>query len=1205
MGNQDLSPFERDILSKLWKHYKNFRSTTIPPPEDKAQLPIIPTECIQDTQLKTYLTNFLKFVWMPALGDTSHCVFLDLCIWDPFRNESPRNWALVNPEPDEDYDTSETRAEREKFKAEREEVKAEREKMLRALKTYFEVLEGKQFVAYDVRTSGLQEVFDAETLKKDGAVVVLDKNGKKVVVSRDYKDDYGEDKIVYDPEADDGTKQRSEINTFYLLYKSLKKDFLVIDLKSPSSALASEGKGLRPTERVVTSKSPKFIGGKMPTYIERVGTQTNLTEFYKHLGLDKEEGNKKLTELNNVVDAHLAFAPEDPLQDRHVYYVPSLFYPKESGTGIGGLILISTWTFSEEALSNFQTILDSILSKIGVYYLFDNFYDQSVRSAISSIMARNMSHNIGSHVIPRATVSAVRRRLLELDLWPEDDKELTLVSSLKGALDEYTQRKSDFLAEITTEPLMTTRPAFFYREIILPLVENTLLMDNIAANEGISYREGGETNRLKLRVFINDESPKPLELKAVYKCRECEKDRRRTFHTYPRNLPYSLTCRHHKTARLEFKKVINGDHDVEVELPGPLGEFALYSFLENYIRNVAKHNKSCFRDGADMEISIKLTNQEEDYYYVEIWNNLIDPEQEVTSADGKTISLHETLSSHIKSKIIQPDGSLKRQAWGIGEMKICAVLLGGPKDFVSAVQGERSTLVKAQSKESLRLRRDASPLTVSSVEIDGRRCLVYGFYLMKSKKMCAVLPAWPDDDEGEARITQLRKEGIWIYRSLQSLKDGLSGGESIASFRFALFDCSDTASDEGRRLLDELSFDGRGDKPRLLPKFPFRILALTGASRDAGVGFPKSVWSVAQDFVTSGLVEMSSGEMLQWAWREWMRRWLGSGADAKTAVVNIFLEQRGEEEPTSRWAERACLFNQRSSEIKLRVYEVGTANSTIPRDLCGVPDGERSVHLIYDRHRGLRNVFEHHMEHSRDWSYAVLEKHSPDFAMLFSPKFPTEPDAHWTLPWELAEAGLLKVLVIDERAAEFSLEKLCGETEEVLHVLLRKLSPRPAEVKEALKWHLAWAAKIYVCTHFGVEQEPQELHDAIKKRGDSPPYLKVGVGRERIDFRLSVAGRVERSLDVDAVLIHQGILDEFGSEKKGRLTQSELLERLKSHFPFVVVESGRGIPPNLSDNEKFLPFSLLQHSVLGESVGKFGLTRILMSLARRRERSRS
>lgn len=1196
MGDQDLSPFERDILTKLLESYKYFRRIPIPTPEDKAQLPIIPTVCIQDSELKDYLTKFLNFVWMPALGNESHCLFLDLCIWDPFRNDSPDNWAMVSPGP---YQKAQ----------DKEKAQKNYEDMQEALSTYLQILNGEKVVAIDKRT-GMQEILNAKSLGQD--YVVADDNGKSVTLRRE--EILKGTKVIFDPlTADVNKKNAPKINTFYLLYKSFRKDFLVLEVLSKASATAyrlsnplwsdAPAKRVRTTELTPRLRTSRANISRSPTDIERVIPGINVSLM--HEGLVLEGVADPGSQMARVVDAHLAFAPKTSGEpDRYVYYVPSLFYPKDSGTGIGGLIFISTSSFSEEALSNFQAILDSILSKIGVYYLFDNFYDQSVRSAISSIMARNMSHNIGSHVIPRATVSAVRRRLLELGQWPEDDKELTLVSALKGALDEYTQRKSDFLAEITTEPLMTTRPAFLYREIILPLVKNTLLMDNIAANEGISYRGGGETNRLKLRVFVNDEQLRPQELMAVYKCRECERVSRRTVYTYPSSLPYSLTCGIHKTARLELKKVVNGDLDVEVELPGPLGEFALYSFLENYIRNVAKHNKACFRDGSDMEIFIKLMDLEEDFYYVQIWNNLIDPEQQVIAVDGKAISLHEALSLHINSKIIQPDGSLKRQAWGIGEMKICAALLGGPKDFVSAVQGEKSVLVTALSKKSLRPTRDARSLTVSSTKIDGeQQRLVYGFHLMKSKKMCAVLPDWPNDEAGEARITQLRKEGIWIYRSLQGLKDGLSGGESIASFRFALFDCSDSSSDEGKLLVNELSLDGMSDKSRLLPKFPFRILALTGKPPAGKLRFPKSIQRVEQDFATAGLAGMSGGEMLQWAWREWMRRWLGSGANSKTAIVNIFLEQRADEEPTKHWVERARLFNQRSSEIKLRVYEKGAANSTLPRDLCDVSDGERAIHLIYDRHRGLRNIFEHYMEHHKDWSYTILEKHSPDFTMLFSPKFPTEPDAHWTLPCEMAEAGLLKVLVIDERAAEFSLEQLGGETEEILHVLLRKLNTGPADVKEVLKWHLAWAAKIYICTHFGVEQEPQELHESIKKRGNSAPFLKVRVDR-RVDFRLSVAGGVERSLDIDAVLIHQGILDEFSDDKKKGPTQNELMERLKAQFPFVVVESGRGIPPNLSDNEKFLPFSLLQHSVLGESVGKFGLTRILMSLARRRERSR-
>ena len=53
------------------------------------------------------------------------------------------------------------------------------------------------------------------------------------------------------------------------------------------------------------------------------------------------------------------------------------------------------------------------------------------------------------------------------------------------------------------------------------------------------------------------------------------------------------------------------------------------------------------------------------------------------------------------------------------------------------------------------------------------------------------------------------------------------------------------------------------------------------------------------------------------------------------------------------------------------------------------------------------------------------------------------------------------------------------------------------------------------------------------------------------------------------------------------------------HLPVVIVDSGRGIPPMLSREVKFLPFSILSHCLLGRRIAKYRLTQVSMSLTRK------
>lgn len=1110
----DLDLYEKGVRDRLWRRYLEFRRVRVPEIESKGELPIVPGEGIWGSKLKGYLENFINSVWKPALvedeeREQKYCLYLGLCIWDCFRNESTSNWALIDPAVNVIVDQFDE---------------------------YLEILKGKKMI---------EETFTPT--RKERRLKVVNVSGRG----------------VYDP--------KKKPNCFYTLYKYLVREIVIINAASNDCPTA-------------TRPFPEPSDGDVSNNIE--------------------------LSLGHVADCHQPFVPEK-IEDgeqsyapgqRYIYYIPSSFVPKDAGTGIGGLVLISTFSFNKDTLTTFQTVLDSILTKVGIRYLYGNFHDQSARSAISSIMARNMSHNLGSHVVPRATVDAVKRRLIEMKLWPTTESDLNalknlkeasellkreesgirIISDLKGRLDEYTQRKSDFLAEITTEPLRTTRPAFFYRQVILPLVENTLFMDNIAANEGARYERSGRTSRLIIRVFVGEH-----QLEAIYVCPVCnQKSDSGQHYRYPDSLPYSLTCLRHKGVRLQINSIANGDHDVEVELPGPLGEFALYSFLENYIRNVAKHNKARLLPKEPLEINIRLDELDKDltYYQIRIWNNVVNHEEPVhINVDGKIhVRLREAILAYVKSSIIHPDGSLKRQAWGIAEMKICASLLRGPQDLVGEIAGGR---------QSINILEDAT------VDRDAR--LVYDFNLIRSRNVCALLPSF----KNTSVKNRLKEEGVWIFNSLRDLQRELQSGSSIASFRFALFDCTREAGNEGARFLEMVMGTIDSTTESLLTQLPFRMLLL--ADSDSSTRVPSRFQPIFTPITMEQISGMSGSEILNWLWSSWLRRWLKS--PRVTAVVNLYLEQRGVEDPTKRWAGCAARFNESSDSVKLRVYE--SAGQQLVNSLCDIPDRRNQVNIIYDRHRGLRDAFEKILYESNAWSYILLEKNSPDFISLFSPVFPQnddsdEPPEPWILPFELAEAGLSRVLVIDERAAEFSMDTLSDDTHGVIHGLMRMVfGSAVPKAARARKWHLAWAAKIYVCTHFGINTDAEPIHERINKRGQDFPYLKMTVRKKEIDFRMAVVENEITGLQADVVLIHQGVLDEWRARVGADFNQGDFLNILRNHFPFVVVESGRGIPPNLSANEKFLPFSLLQHNVFGDNVGKFGFNRILMSLSRRRGRT--
>lgn len=829
---------------------------------------------------------------------------------------------------------------------------------------------------------------------------------------------------------------------------------------------------------------------------------------------------------------------------------------------------------------------------------FERAKQNALRSAVGSIMARNMSHNIGSHVSPRATIEKIEQRLSDLKFSLTAEAKLKILRLLKGELDDYNQKKSDFLSEITTEPLTTTAPALFYREVVLPFTQNSLLMDNLAANEGVNYRDQN-TNRLRLRLKVNDH-----ELKAVYQTKTGESSTPK--YTYPDRLPYTLYESNSSASDdklLYVTNIVNGDEDVLVELPGPLGKFAFYAFLENLIRNTAKHNKKHFDSSSDNALEIMISIKDHDkfpdeFYQVEIFDNVTNPGEKMlqdggSSGGGTSPSRLQVISNHIKSSIIEDSGKLRREAWGLAEMKICAMLLSGSTSFANM----------------------ETCLDVHEKEIDGHSRLVYEFRMMKPKQLCAVLPKTYLDKIGSEQRANLKKAGMYFFESFEELTKSIAAHQSPASYRFFLLRCEPGTSIKCANIKDSIH------------QLPFRLIISTPGQGDhLPVELRELAKRKAAVIATEPApLDQGPNELLHWLWQTWLtQRWLTSvetTADEaiEKAVVDIYLEQDVSESPTKEWLKHAGAFNRGQGVEGQLGVRIWTKNSIE----CVTGNGDFAGRsLLYDRHGGAaekvwrkRNEQKAPLDFFNGDAYIFLDKLSADFSKIFCPAFPTDAGANgkktdmplnsWTLPYELIEAGLLRVLVIDERLAE-----KCYTLVDDTDARNRRTTLTGNDRDLPLAWHVAFGAKVYVGTHIDLEGESYPLHkqsyEQARERhnanSETPlPCLHVDISNsdDDVKYRWSASGYApfSENLKLDVVIIHQGILDWLARDH--RINQSGFLARLRRSIPFVVVDSGRGIPPNLEKTEKFIPFSVLQDYISSSRTSKHSLTQLIMSLTRR------
>jgi len=110
----------------------------------------------------------------------------------------------------------------------------------------------------------------------------------------------------------------------------------------------------------------------------------------------------------------------------------------------------------------------------------------------------------------------------------------------------------------------------------------------------------------------------------------------------------------------------NAEYDVKIDIPGSVGEFAVYNIIEAIIRNATKHNVTEINESTTLDVNILIEDDPEEHsmYLFTIWDNL---------SDNNKVEL---MKGKIKEEIVdQSTGKLNPQNWGIGEMKICAALL--------------------------------------------------------------------------------------------------------------------------------------------------------------------------------------------------------------------------------------------------------------------------------------------------------------------------------------------------------------------------------------------------------------------------------------------------------------------------------------------------------------------------------------------------
>ncbi len=242
----------------------------------------------------------------------------------------------------------------------------------------------------------------------------------------------------------------------------------------------------------------------------------------------------------------------------------------------------------------------------------------AINAAKAAIIARNLSHNIGSHVL-----SSVSQYMCD----PSDLQYLS----------KYIQERMDFVAQVITNPPKWTNPAWFVRNILRKLFEQRLLLKYIVKSEGLQGFE-----------YVKDR----IEFGQKY------------FKFYviilERNSDKHEFCTHYvDLSTFEIEK------DIQISIPGGVvGYHAIFTLIENFIRNGSKHSWN------------KDKNEDEYALYIVIENTISSAEcilkifDNVTNSSGGKTSA-EDLNQKLHSPFLEANsGATDSKNWGMKEMKI-------------------------------------------------------------------------------------------------------------------------------------------------------------------------------------------------------------------------------------------------------------------------------------------------------------------------------------------------------------------------------------------------------------------------------------------------------------------------------------------------------------------------------------------------------
>jgi hypothetical protein len=404
----------------------------------------------------------------------------------------------------------------------------------------------------------------------------------------------------------------------------------------------------------------------------------------------------------------------------YIYYPCSILTPDSEVKWIGGLLLAYKRPTSFDERLAFRHTINSLISCVYTQPIYKTLETTATRSAISAIMGRNMSHNIGSHVLATLTNKG----------YISENPQSII------AFNSYLQKRMDLIARMAGGQTASGEPMYFVGDLLNGFFKQVVLLNHLIKDQG-----GFEKERINFRVCLNGDTAVNFTYQKIDD-RDC-KAINNSNDDCMRWLP-------------DEEAKIN---DFLVSTPdGEVGCQALYVFLESMMRNSAKYGLN--RTAKECQITIKVEAKNR-YYRISICDNL-----SLCQANAYEGNVVAGMRAKIEEPLVDSYGQLSAKSLGIAEMRAACEFLMKPFD-------EKYPAYTANDYEKYPLgvvcpgpndcHRET---TIKDIECEEGQCcnhLAYVFHLMKPQ-MAAVIG-------NGTGIIDNEKYGIKHFNKLSDLKD--------------------------------------------------------------------------------------------------------------------------------------------------------------------------------------------------------------------------------------------------------------------------------------------------------------------------------------------------------------------------------------------------------------------------------------------------